>query len=147
MGCVYETIVVDDWMDTLQPEIVSALQKRSTIFIPSRSTVVYLKYPGMGGFEVPFFGNRELLQIEERGGPYRIEKNQDYLVEKGNIPHTKKFKSIYDVPEKMPIIIKASKSIGDRPFMRRFPQIFPSEGKHPEVYEIRCQEFIKAGFE
>ena len=69
MGCVDDTIVLDDFKDILSDKIQKELLKRNCIFIPHRSFEVYINdYNAIEKkFKVPLFGNRFLLKIEERG--------------------------------------------------------------------------------
>lgn len=69
-GCVDEVIVLEKFKDILRPEIQAELRKKNAIFIPHRSFQVYLEFDYdaiENNFEVPIFGNRYLLKIEERG--------------------------------------------------------------------------------
>jgi 5-formaminoimidazole-4-carboxamide-1-(beta)-D-ribofuranosyl 5'-monophosphate synthetase len=100
---------------------------------------VYLGYEAIENLlKVPLFGNRMLLRIEERTGPYKIEKNQDYLVKIANIPSPKKFARPKDIDR--PVIVKATKAIGNRHFTREFPII-----RSMNEYEAKCKEIVKRG--
>ncbi len=140
IGCVDETIIVNDWADALKPEYMEVLRKKNTLFVPSRSTVVYWGYPAIGNYFVPFIGERGMLQIEERSGNFCMDKNQDYLVAEAGIPHSKKFKKIEDAD--IEVLVKATKGIGKRHFERRFQRINPLDGDPKEIYEQKCVEYV-----
>ncbi|VVA44421.1 5-formaminoimidazole-4-carboxamide-1-(Beta)-D-ribofuranosyl 5'-monophosphate synthetase [Candidatus Roizmanbacteria bacterium] len=92
LGCVDETITLSKFSDLLKPEIQKILIDKNSIFIPNRSFEAYLNFNYEAienDFEVPMFGNRQLLKIEERG---RAE-NQYYLLEKAGIKYSKQFKN------------------------------------------------------
>jgi len=90
-GCIDEVVVLDHFKDILQPEIQELLLSKQAIFVPHRSFEVYVcqnDYSVLAThFRVPIFGNRELLQVEERTG----EKNQYFLLSRAGIPHPKRF--------------------------------------------------------
>ena len=158
VGCINETIILDDWKDIVSKEILGMLLVHNSIFIPHRSAEVYLGYNILENeLKIPFFGNRMLLRAEERTGPYKVKKDQDYLVKEANIPTPKKFSS----PEKIdrPVIIKATKALGERHFMRQFPIVksreeyfekleeFESRGENEEEKEILRKNFREAPIE
>lgn len=70
IGCVDRCIVLDSFKDILSDENQKLLLEQNTIFVPHRSFEVYLNdYDAIENkFEIPMFGNRALLKVEERGG-------------------------------------------------------------------------------
>lgn len=140
IGCITEEIILlDDWKDIVKEENLQKLLKSNTILIPHRSMEVYLKYDIIENqLTVPFFGNRSLLRPEERTGPYKLEKDQDYIVKLSGIPTPKKFSSPSEIDGK--VIVKATSAIGERDFERRFPVVSSAE-----EYEKKCQELIQKG--
>ncbi len=129
VGCVDDVILVNNWEEMVSEKVLELLRKHNTILIPHRSLEVYLKYENINNkLLVPMFGNRILLQAEERTGPYKLEKNQDYLVKAAGIPTPKKFNSPDEIDRL--VIVKATKAIGDRDFERQFPRV-----RSPEEYE------------
>ena len=82
-GCVDEVVVLGSFKDILKKENQEKLRKKNVVFVPHRSFQAYLDFDYEAiekNFEVPVFGNRELLKIEERG----IKPNQyDLLLEAG----------------------------------------------------------------
>jgi 5-formaminoimidazole-4-carboxamide-1-(beta)-D-ribofuranosyl 5'-monophosphate synthetase len=139
IGCIDENIILDDWKEVVREDILKRLINLNTIIIPHRSLEVYLGYDIIENLlKIPLFGNRRLLRAEERTGPYKIEKNQDYLVKLAGISMPKKFSSPNQIDR--PVIIKATKAIGERHFTREFPIV-----KSEEEYEERCRELVEKG--
>jgi 5-formaminoimidazole-4-carboxamide-1-(beta)-D-ribofuranosyl 5'-monophosphate synthetase len=139
IGCIDESIVLNDWKEIIKEDILKKLIKFNTIIIPHRSLEVYLGYDIIeNSLKVLLFGNRQLLRAEERTGPYKIEKNQDYLVRLANIPTPKKFTTPNEIDR--PAIVKATKAIGERHFSREFPIV-----NSLEEYEEKCKEVVRRG--
>ncbi len=135
VGCVDETIVINDWKDLASDNVLKKLRDKNSIMIPDRSLEVYLKYKIINEeLLIPIFGNRLLLQAEERSGDYVIEKNQDYLFDVGGILTPEKFDSVEKIDR--PVVIKAPKGFGKRPFERRFVMVkIPEEDRDkPDAY-------------
>ena len=139
VGCIDEIIILNDWKEITKEEIINRLIASNTIIIPHRSLEVYLGYDVIeNSFNVLLFGNRKLLRAEERTGPYKIEKNQDFLVKSAGILTPKKFTSAKEIDR--PVIVKATKAIGERHFTREFPIV--SSFKE---YEAKCKEVVDRG--
>ncbi|MCJ2513870.1 MAG: DUF1246 domain-containing protein, partial [Candidatus Thermoplasmatota archaeon] len=78
-GCIDETIVLDKFSDITKENIQKELIKRNTIFIHNRYFWVYFDFKDIEeNFNVPIYGTRSMLKLEERDVP----KNQYYLLEK-----------------------------------------------------------------
>lgn len=139
IGCVDESIVLDDWQEMVTEKVLTKLQNLNTILIPHRSLQVYLKYNVINNLlKLPIFGNRLLLQAEERTGEYKIEKNQDKLIEIAKIPTPKKFNSPKEIDR--PVIVKTIAAVGERDFERRFPVV-----KSTREYEKACLKLKEKG--
>ncbi len=81
-GCVDEVIVLDKFSDITKPEVVKQLQEKNTIFIHNRYFWVYFDFKDIKEkFEVPIYGTRDMVELEERDVP----KNQYYLLEKAGV--------------------------------------------------------------
>lgn len=94
LGCIDEIIVLPKFGDIVKPEIQKKLRELNTIFIHNRYFWVYCDFSKIeNDFEVPIFGTRELLKLEERDQP----KNQYYLLEKAGIRTPKIFKKPEDI--------------------------------------------------
>src|SRR4030042_5332244 len=90
MGCVDECLVLNKFSDILTKDIQKILNKKNVIFIPHRSFEVYLNFDYEAiekTFNVPIFGNRNLLRIEERG----VTSNQYDLLTHAGIRFPKQF--------------------------------------------------------
>jgi len=139
IGCIDEIIILNDWKEIVKEDIVKKLITSNTIIIPHRSLEVYLGYDIIeNSFNVPLFGNRKLLRAEERTGPYKIERNQDYIVKLANISTPKKFTRPEEIDS--PVIVKATKATGERHFTREFPIV-----SSLKEYEAKCKELVNKG--
>jgi 5-formaminoimidazole-4-carboxamide-1-(beta)-D-ribofuranosyl 5'-monophosphate synthetase len=96
-----EVIIVNKFKEILSSKIQKRLRDSCTIIVPHRALTAYLGYDGVENrLRVPLFGNRALLQAEERG----IRKNQYHLLEKAGISFPKLFKNAREIDR--PVIIK-----------------------------------------
>lgn len=112
-GCIDETIILDKFSDIIKPKIQEELRKKNTIFIHNRYFWVYFDFIDIeNNFEVPIFGTRSMLKLEERDVP----KNQYYLLEKAGIRYPKIIKSPKDIDRL--VIVKVSEAI--RKYERAF---------------------------
>jgi len=102
-GCVDETIVVDAFSDVLKEDVQTRLRALNTVFVHSRYFWVYMDDPSKveTAFNVPIFGSRTLLKLEERDQPY----NQYHLLQDAGIRAPKIFKDPKDIDR--PVIVKA----------------------------------------
>jgi 5-formaminoimidazole-4-carboxamide-1-(beta)-D-ribofuranosyl 5'-monophosphate synthetase len=81
-GCVDEIIIVDKFGDIVKKDVQKKLQALNTIFIHNRYFWVYCDFDKIEKeFEVPIFGLREGVKLEERDQPL----NQYHLLKKANI--------------------------------------------------------------
>ena len=105
-GCIDETIVLDNFSDITKPKVQEELRKNNTIFIHNRYFWVYFDFKDIeNNFEVPIYGTRAMLKLEERDVP----KNQYYLLEKAGICFPKIIKSPKDIDRL--VIVKVSEAI------------------------------------
>jgi 5-formaminoimidazole-4-carboxamide-1-(beta)-D-ribofuranosyl 5'-monophosphate synthetase len=134
VGCVDQTIVLSKFKEILSPEVQSQLKEVNSIFIPNRSFEVYLNdYEAIEkDFQVPMFGNKFLLRMEEREGAL----TQYDLLEKAGIRFPQQFKD----PKKIDrlCIVKAQEK--ERTFERAF--FFVST---PEEFEREYQRRLAEG--
>lgn len=92
LGCVDECLVTDKFSDLLKKSVQKRLMDKNCIFIPHRSFEVYLNFNYQAiekKFQVPLFGNRYLLKIEER----ERKLNQYDLLRKAGIRYPRQFKN------------------------------------------------------
>jgi 5-formaminoimidazole-4-carboxamide-1-(beta)-D-ribofuranosyl 5'-monophosphate synthetase len=114
-GCVDEIILVDKFEELLKPEIQKKLIDKNSVFIPNRSFEVYLKFDYdriEKDFNVPMFGNKNLLRIEERG----FKPNQYDLLDEAKIRYPKQFKD----PKKIDRVCLVKVLEKERGFERAF---------------------------
>lgn len=89
-GTVDECWVLDRYAEVLEDHRQKALRSRSAVFVPNRSFTSYVDIGAIEStFEVPMFGSRRMLRVEERG------QGKDYydLLEKAGIPFPAKVSS------------------------------------------------------
>jgi len=83
---------------------------------------------------VPFFGNINLLQAEERAEPYKIKYNQDFLAEKAKLPVPQRFTTPEEIDR--PALIKASQFSKGRDFERNFIVVNSTEEYYEELKRV-----------
>mgnify|MGYP000164961634 CR=1 FL=1 len=133
IGVVDDVIVLEKFNQILRKEVVEKLKNVNTIFIPHRSFCVYVGYDGIENtFEVPIFGNRHLLKVEERD----VERNQYYLLKKAGIRIPKVFEDYTEIDR--PVIVKVSES--QRSYERAFFIV-----STPEEFERVSDELVRKG--
>ncbi|MDG6218689.1 MAG: DUF1297 domain-containing protein [Candidatus Thermoplasmatota archaeon] len=105
-GCIDETLVLNSFSDITKPEVQDTLREKNTIFIHNRYFWVYFDFKDIeNNFNVPIYGTRELVKLEERDVP----KNQYYLLEKAGIRFPHIFQSPKDIDRL--VIVKVNESI------------------------------------
>jgi 5-formaminoimidazole-4-carboxamide-1-(beta)-D-ribofuranosyl 5'-monophosphate synthetase len=134
-GCVDRTILVERFRDVLSAEVQAELNALSTVFVPHRSFEVYLDsdYEAIKeDFHVPMFGNRHLLEIEER----ERSPNQYDLLDLAGIRHPQLFASHKDIDR--PVLVKVLEA--ERGFERAF-----FVARTPEEFERIVETRLAAG--
>lgn len=114
-GCVDECIVVNSFKDILSKTVQQQLVQQQAVFVPNRSLEAYLNFDYQAietQFDVPLFGNKFLLKIEERNA----HPNQYDLLAAAGIRYPKQFKNPAEIDRLC--IVKVSEK--DRPFERAF---------------------------
>jgi 5-formaminoimidazole-4-carboxamide-1-(beta)-D-ribofuranosyl 5'-monophosphate synthetase len=135
LGCVDETIVLQEFRQLLKPEVQAQLNQRHAVFVPHRSFEVYLDSDFDAiekDFRVPMFGNRYLLRIEER----ELHPNQYDLMDAAGIRHPRVYESPDDIDR--PVLVKVLEA--ERGFERAF-----FIARSPEEYQQIAAERIEAG--
>ncbi|TSC74963.1 MAG: 5-formaminoimidazole-4-carboxamide-1-(beta)-D-ribofuranosyl 5'-monophosphate synthetase [Parcubacteria group bacterium Gr01-1014_30] len=115
LGCVDEVLVLDSFKDILKEDIQEKLREKNALFFPHRSFQVYLDFDYETiekKFEVPLFGNRYLLKIEEKGQ----HPNQYDLLLAANIKIPRFYKKPEDIDR--PVMVKVLEK--ERGFERAF---------------------------
>ncbi len=143
LGCVDETINLDKFSDLLKTEIQEKLLKKNSIFVPNRSFEAYLNFNYEAienDFNIPMFGNRQLLKIEERG---RTE-NQYYLLEKSGIKYPKQFKNPKEIDRLCLVKVQEKKRIFERAFfLAENYQDYQNQVKEKLKQEVFTKEQLK----
>lgn len=105
-GCVDETIVVDGFSDVLTKSIQDKLRAMNTVFVHNRYFWVYFDDFSKveKDFNVPIFGSRTLLKLEERDQAF----NQYDLLHKAGIRTPKIFKNAKEIDR--PVLVKAAEA-------------------------------------
>ena len=105
-GCIDETIVLNKFSDITKPKVQEELRDKNTIFIHNRYFWVYFDFKDIeNNFNVPIFGTRSMLKLEERDVP----KNQYYLLEKAGIRFPKIIKNPKNIDRL--VIVKVNEAI------------------------------------
>ncbi len=105
-GCIDETLEVDAFQDVLLKKSKDWLLDRNAVFVHNRYFWVYFDdfTKVEQEFEVPIFGSRSLLKLEERDQPY----NQYNLLKDAGIRSPKIFTKAKDIDR--PALVKASEA-------------------------------------
>jgi 5-formaminoimidazole-4-carboxamide-1-(beta)-D-ribofuranosyl 5'-monophosphate synthetase len=99
-------IVLNDFMEIINNDVIAMLKQENAIFVPNRSFAVYVGYDNIEGrFPIPMFGNRYLLRWEERVGPYNYYR----LLDEAGIKRPRTFNSVDDVDR--PVMVKLPESV------------------------------------
>ncbi|MFW9981932.1 MAG: DUF1246 domain-containing protein [Candidatus Thorarchaeota archaeon] len=127
-----EIILLDSFKDILNKEVQERLKELQTVWIPNRSFSVYVGYDEIEtSFNIPIYGNRKLLRVEERGFP----KDQYWLLEQSGIRIPKTFTP--DSIDRLSIIKVQQK---DKPLERAF-----FYANTPADYDKQSREYIEKG--
>jgi len=83
-GMVDKAIVMDSFNDVMKSKMQAEMRKRNVIYIPNRSFTSYSSIDDVeNNFNVPMFGSRNMLRMEER------TEDQDYywILDKAGLPY------------------------------------------------------------
>ena len=83
-GMVDKAIVLDSFNDVMNPDLQAEMRKRNVVYIPNRSFTSYSTIDDVeNNFNVPLFGSRNMLRMEER------TEEQDYywILDKAGLPY------------------------------------------------------------
>lgn len=97
LGCVDEVLYVDKFKDILSPKVQKILKSKNSIFIPHRSFEVYVNdYNAIeNNFQVPIFGNKNLLRCEERGTGNALDQYK--ILDEAKIKYPRQVKNSKDI--------------------------------------------------
>jgi 5-formaminoimidazole-4-carboxamide-1-(beta)-D-ribofuranosyl 5'-monophosphate synthetase len=120
-------IVLTSFKDIVKPSVISELQGLNTIFVPNRAFSVYVGYDNIRKyFVLPLFGNRNLLQAEERSA----DKNEYYLLDKAGLRTPKRFRSPAEIDTLVMVKLPHAKRKVERGFFTvSTPKEFYEKGK------------------
>ena len=93
-GMVDKAIVMDSFNDVMNPSMQAEMRKRNVIYIPNRSFTSYSKIEDVeNNFNVPMFGSRNMLRMEER------TEDQDYywILDKAGLPYPEAIEDPQDI--------------------------------------------------
>ena len=105
-GCIDEIITVPKFQNVLDEKVQNKLRELNTIFLHNRYFWVYFDDFSKveNEFNVPIFGSRTLLKLEERDQPY----NQYHLLTDAGIRIPKIFEKAEDIDR--PVLVKAAEA-------------------------------------
>ncbi len=135
LGCVDDCIIVDKFSDILSANVQETLRRKQSVFIPNRSFEAYLNFDYDAierTFNVPMFGNKYVLNIEERSSAY----NQYDLLRDAGIRFPKQFARPGDI-DRLCIVKVQDK---DRPYERAF-----FLAHTPQEYTTVSKSLIRTG--
>lgn len=125
-------IVLDDFADVIQDEVQQQLKGLNCVWIPNRSFSVYVGYDAIEEkFEIPLYGNRWILRVEERGLP----RDQYWLLKQSGIRIPRSY-----TPSEIDRLVIVKVQQKDRPLERAFFYAIS-----PEDYEKKSSEMIDQG--
>ena len=93
-GMVDKAIVMDSFNDVMNLNMQAEMRKRNVIYIPNRSFTSYSKIEDVEkNFNVPMFGSRNMLRMEER------TEDQDYywILDKAGLPYPEAIEDPQDI--------------------------------------------------
>jgi len=112
-GIIDEIILVDKFKDIVKRDVQEKLRELNTIFIHNRYFWVYCNFKEIENkFNVPIFGTRNMLKLEERDVP----KNQYYILQKAGIRIPKIFKSPKQIDRLVMVKVAEAKRGYERAF-------------------------------
>ncbi|NWF94911.1 MAG: DUF1297 domain-containing protein [Candidatus Thorarchaeota archaeon] len=125
-------IMVDKFRDMASEEVQERLLELNTLWIPNRSFSVYVGYDTIESkFQVPIYGNRALLRVEERNMP----RDQYWLLREAGIRTPRAFKP--DTIDRLAIVKVQQKN---RPLERAFFYV-----TSPDDYESQSRTMVAKG--
>ncbi|TFG14626.1 DUF1297 domain-containing protein [Candidatus Thorarchaeota archaeon] len=125
-------IVLNDFADTIHDDVQQQLQDLDCVWIPNRSFSVYVGYDAIEEkFDIPLYGNRWILRVEERGLP----KDQYWLLDQSGIRIPKSF-----TPSQIDRLVIVKVQQKDKPLERAF-----FYAVSPEDYEEKSNKMIDEG--
>lgn len=112
-GCVDEIVRLAAFRDQLTPKIQAWMRKNNVLYVPNRSFTSYASIDDIEArFQVPIFGSRNLLRIEERE-----EKNNYYtLLKKAGLAYPEQVRDPRQIRELVIVKLHHAKKKLERGF-------------------------------
>jgi 5-formaminoimidazole-4-carboxamide-1-(beta)-D-ribofuranosyl 5'-monophosphate synthetase len=146
IGCIDEVMVVDKFSDITKPDVQKRLRDMHVVFVHNRYFWVYCDFEKIEHeFEVPIYGNRQAVKLEERDQP----NNQYWLLQEAGIRTPKIFKSYKEIDRL--VIVKVNEAT--RGYERAFfvasspKQCLETANKMAREGKISMDAFEKATIE
>ena len=125
-------IVLDSFGDVINKENQTKLQELNTLWIPNRSFSVYVGYDNIEQrFNLPIYGNRNILRVEERGFP----RDQYWLLKESGVRIPRSY-----TPEEIDTLVIVKVQQKDNPLERAF-----FYATSPSDYESKSESMIRDG--
>lgn len=132
-GAVDECWVLDKYADVLTASSQEKLRKANAVFVPNRSFTSYASIDEIeSAFEVPLFGSRQMLRVEERG------HTRDYyhLLERAGIPFPERVERPEDIDALVIVKLPHAKKRLERGFFT---------AASPKEYAEKSAALLKGG--
>lgn len=141
-GCIDDIVMLKDCVDVLTPEQQQVLRQKNTIFVQNRMLSAHLTNVASleQSFNVPIFGSRHLLKLEDGNQPFY----QRHLLEQAGIRVPKIFRSADEVNGEL-AIVKASEA--ERSYERAFFLITDQSSWLREGSRLEVEGKIAKGWE
>jgi len=125
-------IILEHFRDIIEDENQENLQELDTLWIPNRSFSVYVGYDNIEEhFNLPIYGNRKILRVEERGFP----RDQYWLLEESGVRIPRSYE-----PDAIDTLVIVKVQQKNNPLERAFFYATSSAD-----YEAKSQSMIKKG--
>ncbi len=110
---LYDNILIlDSFRDIMSEDNQQFLKELDTLWMPNRSFSVYVGYDNIEkNFDIPMYGNRNILRVEERGFP----RDQYWLLEESGVRIPKSYK-----PDDIDTLVIVKVQQKDNPLERAF---------------------------
>ncbi|MFW9919503.1 MAG: DUF1297 domain-containing protein [Candidatus Thorarchaeota archaeon] len=127
-----DILILDSFRDILLDENQQFLKDLDTLWMPNRSFSVYVGYDNIEkNFELPMYGNRNILRVEERGFP----RDQYWLLEESGVRIPKSYQ-----PNEIDTLVIVKVQQKDNPLERAF-----FYATSPNDYDNISQSMIASG--
>lgn len=127
-----DIIILDRFNEIIRSEHLETLKEKNTLWMPNRSFSVYVGYDNIEDrFDIPIYGNRRILRVEERGFP----KDQYWLLDQSGVRIPKSF-----TPDQIDRLVIVKVQQKEKPLERAF-----FYATSPSDYEKTALSMIENG--